>query len=115
MLFRSFFHANLFAGVLVANSAPFTGSSQSASLAAASWKFNVVHLAHLQDTTFGIDWVRSTTDAIQAAGHPMTRIEMDGEHWNDAGDWVNGHQMAGTDPDIYSYLFPYLNKGWSAP
>jgi pimeloyl-ACP methyl ester carboxylesterase len=49
----AFYNADLFAGVLVENSSPYrdTGSTQSASLAAASWKLNTVHLAHLQDST----------------------------------------------------------------
>ncbi|HEY5053967.1 MAG TPA: CARDB domain-containing protein, partial [Solirubrobacterales bacterium] len=44
----AFYNANSFAGILIENSSPFrdTGSSQAESLAAASWKFHVVHLAH---------------------------------------------------------------------
>ena len=83
----AFYNAESFAGVLVMNTSPFrdTGSKQAASLAAAAWKFNVVHVAHLQDTTYPIAGVRKETDAMTAAGFPMKRIEVDGGHWDDAG------------------------------
>jgi endoglucanase len=105
----AFYNANTFAGVLVENSAPFQGSSQQASLAAAAWKFNVVHLAHRQDWTFPIDDVVAATTAIRAAGHPTTLIEREGEHWDNPG------ALPGTDADLATYLFPYLNAGWSSP
>ena len=65
----AFYNSGSFAGILVANSSPFrdTGSSQSASLAAATTKFHVVHLAHLQDTTYPIAGVRTETNAMTAA------------------------------------------------
>jgi poly(3-hydroxybutyrate) depolymerase len=113
----AFYNASLFAGVVACNSSPFrdTGATESALLAAASWKFNVVHLAHLEDTTYPIATVRSETDAVKAAGHPMTRIEVDGGHWDDPGAMENGHAVPGTDADIRTYLFPYLSAGWTAP
>ncbi len=113
----AFYNAGLFAGALVENTSPFrdTGSSQAASLAAASWKFNVVHLAHLQDTTYGIAGVRKETDAVIAAGFPLKRIEVDGGHWDDAGAIENGHAVPGTAADIATYLFPLMSAGWSAP
>lgn len=113
----AFYNAGLFAGVLTANCSPFreAGATQAAVLGAASWKFNVVHLAHLQDTTFLIADVRAETDAIKAAGHPMTRIEVDGNHWDNPGAMVNGHAVPGTNADIANDLFPYLNAGWTAP
>jgi hypothetical protein len=52
---------------------------------------------------------------MTAAGFPMKRIEVDGGHWNDAGDIENGHSVPGTSADIATYLFPYLSAGWSAP
>jgi hypothetical protein len=96
----------MFAGVLVANSTPFrdTGSSQSASLAAASWKFHDVHLAHLQDETYPIATVRAETDAMTQAGFPLVRIERDGTHSDD-----------NTDSDIVTYLLPHIDDGWTAP
>jgi predicted esterase len=113
----AFYNAGLFAGVLVENSSPYrdTGSTQSASLAAASWKLNAVHLAHLQDSTYPINGVRKETDSMTAAGFPMTRIEVDGGHYDDAGAIENGHAVPGTSADLATYLFPYLSMGWKAP
>lgn len=113
----AFYNANLFAGVLATNTSPFrdTGSTQAASLAAAAWKFNVVHLAHLQDTTYPIAGVRKETDAMTAAGFPMKRIEVVGTHYDDAGAIVGGTKVPGTGADIATYLFPYLSSGWTSP
>jgi predicted esterase len=113
----AFYNAKLFAGLLIENSSPFrdTGSTQSASLAAAAWKFNVVHLAHLQDTTYPIDGVRTETDAVKNAGFPLTRIEVDGGHYDDAEAMENGHAVPGTDADVRTYLLPHLDDGWLAP
>jgi hypothetical protein len=113
----AFYNAGMFAGVLVENTSPYrdTGSSQGASLAAATWKFNAVHLAHLQDTTYAIGGVRTETNSMTAAGFPMHRIEVDGGHYDDAGAIENGHAVPGTSADVATYLFPYLDAGWSAP
>jgi len=113
----AFYNAGQFAGVLVENTSPFrdTGSTQAASLAAATWKFNVVHLAHLQDTTYPIAGVRKETDALTAAGFPMKRIEVAGNHYDDPGTIVGGSAVPGTSADIATYLFPSLSAGWTAP
>jgi predicted esterase len=113
----AFYNANTFAGLLIENSSPFrdTGSSQAASLAAASWKFNVVHLAHLQDTTYPIAGVRTETDAMTAAGFPLTRIEVDGGHYDNPGEIENGHSVPGTTADLQTYLFPHIDDGWLSP
>jgi poly(3-hydroxybutyrate) depolymerase len=112
-----FYDAKTFAGALIENSSPYrdTGSSESASLGAASWKFNVVHLAHLQDQTYPIDGVRTETDSMSAAGFPMKRIEVDGAHYDDPGAIENGHAVPGTSADLQTYLLPYLDAGWTAP
>ena len=113
----AFYNAQLFAGVIVENSSPYrdTGSKEAASLAAAAWKFNAVHLAHLQDTTYPIDGVRTETDSMKAAGFPMTRIEVDGGHYDDPGAIENGKPVPGTNADLLKYLLPNLDKGWAAP
>lgn len=113
----AFYHAGLFAGVLIENSSPFrdTGSGQAASLAAASWKFHVVHLAHLQDATYPIVGVRAETDAMTSAGFPLTRVEVDGGHYDDPGAIENGHSVPGTAADVSTYLFPYIDDGWLSP
>jgi pimeloyl-ACP methyl ester carboxylesterase len=107
----AFYNARRFAGVLAENTAPFygTGSSQSASIAAAAWKLNVAHLAHVSDTTYSIGSVRTETDALKTAGFPTTRLERAGTHWDsDTGS-------SGTNYDLRTYLLPYLDAGWSAP
>ena len=113
----AFYNAYFFAGILVENTSPFqdTGSTQAASLAAAAWKFNVAHLAHLQDGAYPIDGVRAETDALKAAGFPVTRIEVDGGHYDAPGATENGHPVPGTNADLAADLFPYLNAGWTSP
>lgn len=113
----AFYNASQFAGILVENTSPFrdTGSTKTSSLAAASWKFNVIHLAHLQDDTYPIAGVRTETNAMITAGYPLVRIEREGTHWDDAGAQVNGHSVPGTAADLATYLFPYLDDGWMAP
>lgn len=107
----AFYNANTFAGVLAENTSPFrdTGSSQSASLAAAAWKFNVVHLAHTGDDAYPIAGVRDETNAMAAAGFPITRIERPGGHYDpDTGS-------TGTDYDLRTILLPHLTDAWLAP
>jgi predicted esterase len=113
----AFYNANSFAGVLAANTSPFrdTGSSAGASLAAAAWKFNVVHVAHLQDATYPIAGVREETDAMAAAGFPVQRIELTGTHFDEPGDLVGGNPVPGTDADIVNYLLPHIGDGWLSP
>jgi hypothetical protein len=52
---------------------------------------------------------------MAAAGFPMTRIEVDGGHYDDAGAIENGHAVPGTSADLEKYLLPWLSKGWKAP
>lgn len=107
----AFYNAPMFAGVIADNTAPFsdTGSSASSSIGAAGWRFNVAHLAHLQDYVYSIDRVRQETDQLKNAGFPVERIERNGQHWdNDSGSY-------GTQYDRRTYLLPYLDRGWVAP
>ena len=107
----AFYNANMFAGVLAENTSPFrdTGSSQAASIAAAAWKFNIVHLAHIGDDVYPIAGVRAETDALKAAGFPITRIERPGSHY-DADTATTG-----TDHDLKTLLLPRLNDAWLSP
>jgi hypothetical protein len=102
----AFYDSGLFAGLIAENTSPFrdTGSSQAQSLAAASWRFPVVHLAHTGDTTYPIAGVRAETEAMRSAGFPLTRIERPGAHYD-----------AGTDSDLQTYLLPALAQDWLAP
>lgn len=112
-----FEHAAEFAGVLAENTSPFrdTGLSQSQALAAASWKFHVVHLAHLQDTTYPIATVREETAAMSAAGFPLQLVERAGTHYDEPGAMVGGEAVPGTEADVRTYLLPHLEDGWLAP
>lgn len=102
----AFYNAERFAGVLAENTAAFYGteSSQAASLGAARWKLNIVHLAHTSDTTFKIATVRTETEALKKAGFPVTLIEKPGGHWDSA-----------TNSDLRTFLLPYLDAGWQSP
>ncbi len=107
----AFYDSLAYAGVLATNTSPFrdTGASQSDSLAAATWKFNVYHLAHIGDTTYPIAGVRAEFQALVDAGYPAVKVEVEGNHYDDAGEFP------GTDADIRSYLLPRLSEGWVAP
>lgn len=113
----AFYDADQFAGVLAENTSPFrdTGSSKAASLAAAAWKFHVVHLAHLQDTAYPIAGVREETDAMIAAGFPLERIEVDGGNYDEPGAIENGHTVPGTAADLVNLLLPHIDDGWRSP
>jgi hypothetical protein len=102
----AFYNARRFAGVLAENTSPFrdTGSTQSASIGAAAWKLNIVHLAHTGDDVYPIAGVRAETDALKAAGFPITLIERPGAHYD-----------AGTDPDLRTLLLPHMDDGWQSP
>lgn len=113
----AFEHSNQIAGILVENTSPFrdTGLTQDQAIAAASSKFNIVHLAHLQDDVYPIATVRSETDALSAAGFPIERIERTGTHFDNPGDVVAGNPVPGTDADVVTFLLPHLNDGWTSP
>ncbi|MXG88974.1 hypothetical protein [Nocardioides flavescens] len=107
----AFYNAKLFAGVIAENTSPFrdTGSGQAQSLAAASWKFNVWHLAHTDDEVYQLHGVKAETAAMNNAGFPLTLIERPGTHYDDPGTYP------GTDADLRTYLLPALGQGWLAP
>lgn len=107
----AFYHAKQFAGVLAENTSPFrdTGSTQADSIAAAAWKFHIVHLAHTEDDSYPIAGVRTETDALKAAGFPITRIELPGSHYDADTD------TTGTDHDLRTLLLPHIADGWQSP
>jgi dienelactone hydrolase len=107
----AFYHSAMFAGLLADNTSPFrdTGSTPADSLAAATFKFHVVHLAHTEDETYPIDGVRSEISQLTAAGFPVQLIERPGHHY-DASTATSG-----TDYDLQTYLLPHLTDGWRSP
>jgi pimeloyl-ACP methyl ester carboxylesterase len=107
----AFYHSTMFSGLLAENTSPFrdTGSTAADSLAAASFKFHVVHLAHTEDDTYPIDGVRNEISQLQAAGFPVALIERPGDHYDDSD------ATSGTDHDLQAYLLPHLSDGWRSP
>ena len=106
----AFYNARTFAGVLAINTAPFqdTGSTQAQSLAAAAWKFNVLHVAHLSDDAYPIEGVRNEIDAMKAAGFPVTYVERAGGHYEPEPD--------GTYSAIqHDLVEPGMALNWTAP
>jgi hypothetical protein len=102
-----FRHSSTFAGLIIENSSPFrdTESTQAESLAAATTKFHIVHLAHSGDETYPLAGVQSETNAVKAAGFPLELIVKPGTHFD-----VN------TDKDLQDLLIPYIEeKGWTSP
>jgi hypothetical protein len=106
-----FENASRFAGLLVENSNPFSSTGQTGThlMAAASWKINVAHLAHLSDTTFPIASVRTNMASLTANGFPATLIEKAGTHYDP------DTATSGTNYDLRTFLLPYLNAGWVSP
>jgi predicted esterase len=100
-----FRHSETFAELLIENSSPFrdTESSAAESLAAATRKLPIVHLAHLGDTTYPIEGVRHEVGEVAAAGFPIELIERPGTHYD-----------AGTDEDLVELLLSRIDGDWPA-
>ncbi len=101
-----FFHSQTFAELLIENSAPFrdTEASQAELLGAATTKFHIVHLAHIEDENYVLAQTKSELAAVTAAGFPVEVIERPGHH-------SDSH----TDSDLRKYLLPHIDDGWLAP
>jgi pimeloyl-ACP methyl ester carboxylesterase len=97
----AFRHSSEIAGLLIENSSPFrdTESSAAESLAAATSKFPIVHLAHTGDQTYKISGVRREVAEVAAAGFPIELIERPGAHYD-----------ANTDSDLRTYLLPRIDE-----
>jgi dienelactone hydrolase len=100
-----FRHSSTFAGLLIENSSPFrdTESSAAESLAAATTRPHIVHLAHLGDTTYPLAGVQQEVGEVAAAGFPIELIERPGTHSD-----------ANTDSDLRELLLPHIDDGWLA-
>jgi predicted esterase len=107
----AFYHSTMFAGLLAENTSPFrdTGSTAADSLAAATNKFHIVHLAHTEDDTYPLDGVQSEIAEVQQAGFPVQLIQRPGDHYDDST------ATFGTDHDLQVYLLPHLDDGWRLP
>jgi dienelactone hydrolase len=102
----AFYNSGSFAGVLAENTSPFrdTGSSQQASLAAATTKFPVIHLAHINDEVYDIDEVKAEIDAMKHAGFDVNFILRPGTHYD-----------SHTDSDLQTQVLSRLGAGWLPP
>jgi predicted esterase len=85
-----------FAGIIIENSG--LGSAQPS---AAKWKINVAHIAHKDDGDFPLSTVHSDWAKLEAAGIPLQKSEVDGEHDGNSDDWN-------------TFLLPKI-AGWKAP
>lgn len=112
----AFYHSELFAGVLAANTSPFrdTGSTAQQSLAAASWKFNVRHLHATGDQTYPLAAVQAEIQQMVAAGFPAQLEQMPGTHYDAPTNPQNPND--GTFWHIQRRLIEeYMNDGWKSP
>ncbi len=80
----AFDRSKVFAGLLAENTTPFrdTGSTAAQSLAAASWHFPIIQLAHRQDDVYPLATVQSETGQTAAAGFPVKLLTADGQHYD---------------------------------
>ena len=85
-----------FAGIIIENSG--LGSAQPS---AATWKINVAHIAHKDDGNFPLNRVHGDWAKLEAAGIPLQKSEVDGEHDGNSDDWN-------------TFLLPKI-AGWKAP
>jgi endoglucanase len=99
-----FQNAAMFAGALFENTGPSSAALTASTTAA--WKLNIVHLAHLSDTTYPIATVRSNMTTLKNNGFPVTLIEKAGTHYD------NDNGTTGTQYDLRTFLLPHLNDGW---
>jgi predicted esterase len=88
--------ASRFAGIIIENSG--LGGAQPT---AAKWKINVAHIAHKNDGNFPLSGVHGDWAKLEAAGIPLQKSEVDGEHDGNSDDWN-------------SFLLPKI-AGWKAP
>jgi poly(3-hydroxybutyrate) depolymerase len=71
-----------YAGLLIENS-----GLAGADPTGATWKINVAHVAHTNDTTFPLAGVRSDWAKLEAAGIPLQKSEVAGDHSGTSDDW----------------------------
>ncbi|MFT4262056.1 MAG: CARDB domain-containing protein [Nocardioides sp.] len=110
----AFLHADLFAGLLAMNTAPFRDNGTSAAVAAqAAWRLPVYHLAHDQDETYPLAEVQAEIDQLEDAGFPVSFEHVAGEHWSEPsydgapdGTWWDFQHRVVRD---------HMGLGWTAP
>jgi hypothetical protein len=88
--------ASSFAGILIEDSG--LGGAQPSG---ATWKINVAHITHTNDQTFPLAGVHSDWAKLEAAGIPLQKSEVDGDHNGTSDDWAD-------------FLLPKIGT-WKAP
>jgi dienelactone hydrolase len=88
--------ASKYAGIIIENS-----GLGSASPAAAAWKINVAHIAHKSDGSFPLAKTQADWAKLEAAGIPLQKREVDGDHNGSSDDWND-------------FLLPKIGT-WKAP
>lgn len=110
----AFYNATSFAGLLAINTSPFrdTGSTGDDSIAAAAWRFPIVHVAHTEDDTYPLGPVKDEIQKLKDAGFPVTFAERPGGHYEPSPGSPN---QPGTDEEIQSLLVPHMKDDWMSP
>jgi predicted esterase len=120
-----FLHADTFAGILAINTDPVRDNTfndnLSAAIAGAAWKFPIIQVMHVSDTTYPPSTVQPHLAALQSAGFPVTADDPAGDHYdNDAPDGCDDVTpstcTSGTDADVARYLTSSIaGDGWQSP
>lgn len=107
----AYYSSTRIAGVISENTAPFAniGVSTGQAIAAATFKFRVVHLHHTEDNAYTTAIVEPDITALQNAGFPTTYLTRPGNHWD------NDTPTTGTNHDLKTILLPYLAEDWTSP
>jgi len=105
----AFRNSSIISGALFENTGPSGTAFTDAD--AATKKVDIVHLAHLSDTTYPIANVRTNMTTLRNKGLNVVLIEKPGTHY-DAGAT---YDTAGSTPgDLRAFLLPYLsNSTWA--
>ncbi len=88
--------ASSFAGILIENS-----GLSATQPSGAAWKINVAHIAHTGDQTFQLAGVHADWAKLEAAGIPLQKSEVAGDHNGTSDDWAD-------------FLLPKIGT-WKAP
>ncbi len=120
-----FEHADTFAGLLAMNTDPvrdnaFNDDIDSA-IAAAAWKFPIIHVAHDMDDTYPTSEVGPHMNALTNAGFDVSYSVLPGTHYDadqpdDCNDTTPGTCTSGTPYDIVHHLLSTVaSDGWESP
>jgi predicted esterase len=120
-----FLHADMFAGILAVNTDPVRDNTFAdnlgAAISGAAWKFPIVHVMHVSDTTYPPSTVQPHLVALQSAGFAVTSYDLPGTHYDaDAPAGCDNSTPATCTSGLYFDIARYLTSsiatdGWAAP